>query len=102
MSNFSTERRGHNALLYSVGKSQYTAVKIPFLTIGIPLLRVASLNTATKDMHNKILWPFLEVLTCFGCKNKPRVVDILLILKNRPTFSHINGKLWPRPFKLYG
>jgi len=40
---------------------------------------------------------YMEVLSCFGCGNNTGV--ILLFFQDRPMFSHINGKLSPRPFE---
>jgi len=42
---------------------------------------------------------FRECSTCFGCGNKTGLVRILVILQDRTMFSHIHGKLSPRPFK---
>jgi len=35
--------------------------------------------------------------TCLGNETKTGVVRILVIFQRRPMFSHINGKLSPRP-----
>jgi len=41
--------------------------------------------------------------TCFGCENKTWAVRIWVICRDtKATFSHINGKLSPIPFKLCG
>jgi len=42
---------------------------------------------------------FREIYTCFECEIKTRVVHILVIFQHGPMFSHINGKLSPRPFE---
>jgi len=38
-----------------------------------------------------------ECNTCFGYETKTGVERILVIFQHRPMFSHINGKLSPRP-----
>jgi len=42
---------------------------------------------------------FGECRTCFGYEIKTGVVRILVIFQRRPMFSHIIGKLSPRPFE---
>ena len=40
---------------------------------------------------------------CFGCEPENEGnIRTLVILQDRPMFSHINEKLSPRPFQLYG
>jgi len=53
--------------------------------------------------HNKNKTPILgKNIPLLGCEIKTGVVRILVIFPHKPTFSHINGKLSPRPFELYG
>jgi len=40
-----------------------------------------------------------ECYTCFGCETNTEVVRSVVIFQHRPMFSHINGKLSPRPFE---
>ena len=42
---------------------------------------------------------FGECSTCFGYETKTGVLRILVIFQHGPMFSHINGKLSPRPFQ---
>jgi len=49
-------------------------------------------------IHNKTKTTFWG---CFGCETKTGV-RILVIFQDTPMFSHINGKLSPRPFEKCG
>ena len=42
---------------------------------------------------------FGECYTCFGYETKSGVVRNLVIFNTGPMFSHINGKLSPRPLE---
>jgi len=42
---------------------------------------------------------FGECCTCFEYETETGLERILVIFQRRPMFSHINGKLLPRPFQ---
>jgi len=50
--------------------------------------------------HRKNRTPILgNAIPVFGYEPKAGVVRILVIFQGRPMFSHINGKLSPKPFE---
>jgi len=53
---------------------------------------------STKKERKTWVWEY----TCFGCETKTKVVRILVFFQHRHMFSHINGKLSPRPSELHG
>jgi len=55
----------------------------------------------TKESPLKQNPRFGECYTCLGCETITRVVHISVIFQDSPMFSHINGKLSPRPFESY-
>ena len=56
----------------------------------------------TRQSTVKIKPPFWGMSTCFGYETKTGVVHILVIFQDKIMFSHIKGKLPPRPFEWYG
>jgi len=58
----------------------------------------AVLEVEHSENETPVLW---GVLAYFGCENKTGLRR-LITFQDRPLFSHIYGKLSPRPFELYG
>ena len=69
------------------------------------LKRLALKACGAQGVHSKNKAPVLgKAIPVLGVKLKRGVVRILVIFLHRPCslFSHINGKLSPRPFEWYG
>jgi len=69
----------------------------------VPLFSLPSRAIAKHVMrhssHRPNETPVLGFCYLFGHENKTGVVHILIIIQDRSRFSHINGKLSPKPFE---
>jgi len=64
--------------------------------LTLKLTRIFLVNIPTLKIKTPVLGNAVPVL---GWETKTGVVRILIIFQPRPMFSHINGKLSPRPFE---